>query len=207
MGYNSKIYRSRGFRVSVSTGNIKMGNVLSISFPPAITCIYNAPCAKECYANKSFNMYETVRNAWTRNHETAAHAPAFFFNSIADAIRSTPSHLFRVHVSGDFFAKWYMRAWYDFANEECARGTQFLAFTKRYSWAESLDHARPRNFTTVLSAWPKLDMSETDLPVAYMQDGNETRVPIGAKECAGDCENCAFCFTMKENDSVFFHKH
>jgi hypothetical protein len=207
MGFTTRIYRSRGFRVSVSTGNTKTGHVPAFSLPPAITCMYRAPCADACYARKAYRQYGEVRRAWDMNHDAAAHAPAFTFDSIADAITREHATLFRVHVSGDFFSKRYMENWYDFARNTRS-DVQFLAFTKRYEWAAQLENTRPLHFTTILSSWPGHTFENpARLPVAYMQDGTEARVPEDATHCAGNCETCRTCFYMDHGDSVVFNKH
>ena len=89
---------------------------------------------------------------------------------------------------------------------------KFLVFTKQYDIVNSYPCERdnmPANFSIVFSAWPGLPMNNPkSYPVAYMQDGTETRVNGKEIECPGNCETCGACFSLaKHNLNVVFDKH
>ena len=53
--------------ISISKGNIKMGDISSISLPAVVTCRPDAPCFLKCYARKMCAYRDTVRAAYERN--------------------------------------------------------------------------------------------------------------------------------------------
>jgi hypothetical protein len=151
---------------------------------------------------KAFTQYPEVRTAWAGNEKVARGNHDFFFSCLMSFLTLKKPRFFRIHVAGDFVSQAYLDEWKKLAMQY--PGTKFLAFTKRYD----LDYfGRPQNLEIVFSAWPGLDMPATDLPIAYMQDGTETRVK-NAIECPGNCETCGMCFslsTIKKN--VVFMAH
>ena len=189
--------------MSISVGNGKMGKVPNISLTPVRSCKNCAACAVDCYAMKSYRQYKGTRASWDSNYAMAKTTPAKFFQMIGDYLTKHTPRYFRYHVAGDILNQRYLNRMNKLAREHT--GTTFLAFTKRYD----LDYSnRPDNMSIVFSAWPNSPMPKTDLPVAYMQDGTETRVPNNALECPGDCEHCGMCFDLEKlNRSVVFHKH
>ena len=56
-------------KVSISTGNRKMGEIPSVSLPACTTCNPDAPCFKDCYAVKIARIYKTADAAYKRNLE------------------------------------------------------------------------------------------------------------------------------------------
>lgn len=197
--------------VHISKGNQKTGAIPSFSVSSGVTCAPSA-CAtcyqRGCYARKLELLRPSVRKAWWENYELALSDPGFleawlnhYFSSL-----SAP-RLFRIHVGGDFFSDAYFALWLRVIRAH--PHTRFLAFTKQTDVIRPYLDDLPENFSLVLSAWPGVPLDEElrlRLPVAWMDDGTETRIPENAVSCPGHCEECAFCWAMNGKD-VVFKKH
>jgi len=120
---------------------------------------------------------------------------------------------FRWHVAGDIPNQEYLDYMRMIARLE--KGTRFLCFTKRYEYAYT---DLPDNLSIVISAWPGYSIVHVPytarprrsgfLPIAWCQDGTETRIPLGAYECPGSCAECGVCWELrKQGRDVWFHKH
>ena len=205
--------------VYVSNGNGKMGKVMNLSLPPVLSCRDDAPCVKDCYAMKSYRMYPVVRNAWDSNlkiwkgdkeyydWESPGEARAFFENSLKAQLRSQKPRFFRWHVGGDIpDARYFMMM---MVVAERFPQTRFLAFTKQYDIIAESKMVPPSNLSIVLSAWPGYTLNNPkELPIAWMQDGTETRIPRYTIECPGNCEACGMCWSLGElGVDTMFHKH
>ena len=187
--------------VHISAGNTKMGAIPSFSLPSGASCSPSAckTCFCEgCYARKLERLRPSVRDLFALESYLA-----WWFGSPNDP------RMFRIHVSGDFFSREYLDMWLRVIRSH--PGTKFLAFTKQYDLVAAINREIfPGNFRLVLSAWPGVEMPSALLgycPVAYMQDGRETRVPMDAMPCSGNCSACAKCWELSGGQSVVFHKH
>ena len=196
---------------TLSQWNDKMGHTVNVSLLPIVTCPSGCGCAKECYAMKACRKYPSVRQCWTDN-TTAAKSPAKFMRGIVRQLKLLESRgklprFFRWHVAGDCPSLPYMRRAIKLAT--MFPSVHFLMFTKRYEWASKCSASLPDNFAMVLSAWPTMPMvNPHSLPVAYMQDGTETRVPDNAITCPGSCDGCGMCWNLpKLGRCVVFEKH
>jgi ferredoxin len=191
--------------VKLSAGNTKLGALLNVSLPPVKACGNCSACRKSCYALKAWRMYPIVRKHWTSNHRLAVKDRAAYFASIrAQFAAKRLLRFFRWHVSGDILDQAYL-------DEMCAIAREFpqisfLAFTKMHALNYG---ARPANLSVVLSMWPTMPMpARQGLPIAWMQDGTETRVTANALQCPGSCDACGMCFNLGElNRDVVFAKH
>ena len=156
---------------------------------------------------KFYRIRKTVKNAWDNNFELLKTDREKYFQDIKDFLsksRRKPYHFFRWHVSGDIMDQDYLENMKGIAKEY--PDMNFLAFTKRYD----LDFSDlPKNLAVVFSAWPDWPLPEHSLPVAWMQDGTETRYDEDKTlECPGNCETCGMCWSLKKIDrDVIFHKH
>lgn len=197
-------------RTKIAKGNTKIGNVWNVSLTPGKSC-GDVPCKRDCYAMKSWKMYPNVRAAWGGNLQLAETDRSAYFESIRDqlsAARTLPS-LFRWHIAGDILDSDYVEDMAETA--EMFPSVKFLAFTKNHAAVnEWLDIAGlPANLSIVFSAWPGMRMENPHgLPVAWMQDGTETRIPENALECIGRCDTCGMCWQLAEiGREVYFVKH
>lgn len=198
--------------IHISKGNIKTGAIPSFSLPSGVTCSKEA-CStcylQGCYAKKCERLRPSVRKAWGDNFEIAK-SDLSFLETYLDKFFSKPNapRLFRIHVGGDFFSVDYFLMWVRIAVAHPE--IRFLAFTKQTEIIKPFVSAQgPKNFALVFSAWPGVPVDEKireHLPVAWVDDGNETRIPEDAVHCPGNCETCASCWALDGKD-VVFKKH
>ena len=190
--------------ITISAGNRKVGHIPSISLPPIITCNPKAKCFKDCYVLKSYRICPSVRDAYSKNLKTFTDNPDLYFESIDQWIKIKKPVLFRFHVSGDIPNRSYLTGMVKLAidNPEI----KFLAFTKRYNLNHLFKNV-PENLSIVLSAWPDMRLPKTNLPIAFMDNGNEKRIK-NAIDCFGNCETCGMCWSLKKiGKNVVFKKH
>jgi hypothetical protein len=199
MGHKTKTYAG----ATVSTGNTKLGDLPNVSLTPIAGCPKGIPCSKQCYACKAYRQYPEVRSCWGRNLKAARKARDKYFAGIDEYLTRHTPKFFRWHVAGDILDQDYLRRMFSIARKHPK--TRFLAFTKNHSLRFN---GRPRNLTIVLSMWPKWGNTRKKLPRAWYQDGTETRIPDGAIECPGRCDNCGMCWQLPRlGKDVVFHKH
>ena len=118
--------------------------------------------------------------------------------------------MFRFHVGGDIIDNMYFDYMVAIARDFPA--TKFLAFTKKYEIVNdyiSNGDTIPDNMSIVFSSWIGLEMiNPHSFPVAWYQDGTETRIPESAIECFGTCDSCGICWNLKYlGVDVLFYDH
>ena len=189
--------------VKISKGNSKLGKIPNVSFPPVKACGNCDGCKTDCYAVKFYRLYPSVRKAWSHNWNLYRKDPERYFREISEHIQATQRRFFRWHVAGDIVDQPYLEEMSRIAKDNPS--TTFLVFTKMYD----LDFTSvPDNLSIVLSVWPGMPFTNaSNLPLAFMQDGTETRIE-NAIECPGGCEHCGMCFNLREiGKNVVFYKH
>lgn len=195
--------------VTITGGNRKLGKVANISLPPCLSCRKDAPCAKsgKCYALKAYRLYPSVRKAWGDNWKHYKRNKGTYWSHIYGyLVKHKPRH-FRFHTAGDIPDKQYftqiVRTARNFPN------IKFLVFTKQYDIVQQFEGNITKNLSVVLSAWPGLALPESPrFPIAFMQDGTETRTDGTELECSGNCETCGMCWNLKDlGKNVVFQKH
>lgn len=204
---------SRENEVCVSKGNIKMGEIKSISLPPISTC-RACQCHAKCYAAKIAKLRKTVRESYERNLRILNEQPEVFYKTL-DLTLAT-SRLFRLHVSGDFCSKEYMARVFEIVekNPLC----EVLVFTKRYEWVNEWleEHIRlPDNLHLIFSGWKGLPMSNPFLlPECHViyKDGSTTAADNKESYiCSGNCSECHVedkgCWSLKKNQQVLIKEH
>lgn len=201
--------------ITISRHNTKMGNVASISFPPIVTCIEDAPCAKACYARRLSARYRTVRESYERNFNAWMNNPMAFWTYLDFEMQGI--RFFRFFVSGDMPS-------FDFCKEmlgfiERNTQTEFFMFTKRYVFINdyiiATNHPLPKNFHVIFSAWKGLKMDNPfNLPTCHVlyKDGSCTAKNIEtAYKCSGNCFECATtcsgCWGLHNGEEVVINKH
>lgn len=193
--------------INISKGNMKLGIIPNLSLTPGTTCTALAckTCLKSCYALKAYRMYKTTRAAWDKNTKIAKEDLPTMERELGDYFTGISApRFFRVHVAGDFVSLEYAQMWARIASS--APKTSFLAFTKAFDIAQQVSW--PENFKIVYSAWPGVEAPPPGKPVAWMDDGTETRIPPGSIHCPGNCESCGMCWSLDElGKDVYFLKH
>lgn len=198
--------------VSISSGNVKMGKISSVSLPVGKTCRPDAPCYKKCYARRMEYRRSTIKNAYQKNLDLLENDPDAYWREVEGVIML--SRFFRFHVSGDIPDRDYLEHMMAIAerNPHC----EILCFTKKYELVnEYLDDgfSIPENMHMVFSVWSGLSMENPHgLPEAHVKykDGSTT-AREDAVPCGGNCTTCAStncgCWVLKNGQQVVFNEH
>lgn len=197
-------------QVSISKGNRKMSAIPSVSLTPIITCPNCDSCARKCYANKIYKLYQNTRKAWDGNLEILKENRDLYFEQVGAAIGATD--FFRFHVSGDIIDKDYFERMCKVARSH--KTTKILAFTKNYKDVNDYlnEHRKPSNLQIIFSI--PFDGAVIDnphnLPTArVILKGNEPHK--GDKICGGNCTECACqgvgCWELKKGQTIAFYEH
>ena len=192
--------------MSVSEGNSKIGKVANVSLPPVRSCGNCEGCWEECYARPAYRQYPSTKASWDDNWRMVCTDRPAYWRMIREYIERKAPTLFRWHVAGDIPDQGYLDEMVVIAKQYPK--TKFLVFTKMYG-LEYTGAIACENLSVVLSAWPGQKIQRTlELPVAWMQDGTETRIPKDAIECSGHCDDCGMCWSLAElGRDVYFHIH
>lgn len=197
--------------VSISKGNSKMGSIPSVSLPAILTCRPCA-CASVCYAHKLERIRPNVAQAYQNNLQILLEDPSAYWREVEAAVMMT--RYFRFHVSGDIPNEAYFNQMVAIARRQLH--CNILCFTKQYHIVNTYieKHGElPVNMHIIFSAWRGLPMDNPYmLPEAHVRyrDGTTT-APPGAKECGGNCTECAKtdcgCWTLSSKESIVFQEH
>lgn len=204
-------------KLTISKGNMKLGDIPNISLPPIKTCPEETcgACRKKCYAMKSYRQYPSVRKAWNENLRMFNTHTKKFWRAVLDYLFKHEPQFFRIHAGGDCPDLDYMDSWSMVA--KVFPNTAFLMFTKRWAWAQMLQRmalfGKAPNLRIIVSRWPGDNVPEEvsrSLPQAWVKDPKnpDTRIPANAYECPGSCKTCKYCYTTADAGSdVVFHIH
>jgi len=113
--------------------------------------------------------------------------------------------LFRIHVAGDFITNEQFWIWTMIASD--FPNITFKAFTKNYELINRNKHFIPANLKIRFSVWSTMETLPTGMPLAFVQDGNETRQG-NAFNCPAvknhkiKCDTCRHCWD-KDGDVIF----
>ena len=198
------------FKVTISNGNRKMGEIKSVSLPPIITCAEHCTCAKKCYAVKMCRIYKSVKESYNNNLEILNSNPNEYWEQVNDALCT--SRFFRFHVSGDIPNYEYLIDMIDAVknNPHC----DVLVFTKRFTFVNKALNSGveiPNNLHILFSEWDGMTMDNPyNMPVAHVIfKGNEAKTNWNI--CTGNCLECAKrgknCWTLKSGEHVAFYEH
>ena len=197
-------------KLSISSGNKKMGAIPSVSLPPIITCPKGAPCAKKCYAAKMCRIYPNVKKAYQNNLDLLNDNWDEYWRQVRDAVKM--NRFFRFHVSGDIPNPAYFREVVITALHN--PHTEILIFTKQYQivnnyilvWGEL-----PKNLHLIFSEWGAQQPNNPhNLPTAAVIFKGEAPND-NWKICGGNCSECA-CrgvggWELKKGETIAFYEH
>ena len=107
-------------KVSVSSGNGKLGDVWNTSTSPGDSCMPSAPCLDDCYACALCRQYDDTLAAYKKNQRIANRSCADFWAQNGESVAKwTKSAYARPFVAGDMVV-------YDDAGEVDIVGTQSM---------------------------------------------------------------------------------
>lgn len=199
-------------RVSISNGNVKMGEIPSGSILPLLSCpdCCRHTCGPDCYAAKIANLRPSVLKAYARNMAILIYKPEIFWTAIDAACKM--SRFFRFNVAGEILNNEYFRHVISTARNN--PGTEILIFTKRYNivnaWIAE-NGQLPENLHVLFSGWTNLEPENPyNLPETNVFD-NENPPAEKWILCGGNCQTCACrgtgCWTVKNGETIAFKKH
>jgi len=188
--------------VHITHGNSKIGKTANISLPPIQSCIDHAPCAKDCYAVKFYNMWPEVKKAWDDNLREALHDIDYYMACVRRYLLRYCPEYFRWHVGGDIIDQKYLEGIKDIAKDYSY--ILFAVFTKNYNLSFC---DIPPNLSIIFSVWPGLSMPKKPFPKAFVR--GYVFIPAGDYIiCPGSCEGCRACWNLKElKRNVVLSKH
>lgn len=200
-------------RIHVSNGNVKMGDVPSVSTLPFLTCpgICKGTCGIKCYAAKIANLRPSVLKSYAANTALMMLRPDIYWTMLNAMIKAY--RYFRFHVSGDITDMKYFDNMVKIAREN--GHCEILVFTKRYNvvnmWISENGYL-PKNLHVLFSGWENLtpenphNLPETNVIMPEMPE-----IPDGWKMCGGNCFNCACrgvgCWQAKKGETIAFKLH
>lgn len=197
-------------KVCISKGNVKMGEIQSVSLPPIVTCVENCTCAKKCYAAKMCRRWKNVRESYNRNFEIFKNDSKMYWKQVDNAL--CMNRFFRFHVAGDIPTYNYLIDMIETVrnNPHC----EVLCFTKRYGFvnrALANGVELPSNLHLIMSDWEGMNMENPyNLPVAHVIfKGEEPEENWNI--CSGNCLECAKanqnCWSIGKGEHVAFYEH
>ena len=94
--------------VSISNGNMKVGNVPNVSIPSDKTCPHCKDCQLACYDKKACLQYPNVMNARAKNYSIMKRSIKQYFAQVKEGIKKSKEDFFRFHVGGDIINEEYL---------------------------------------------------------------------------------------------------
>jgi hypothetical protein len=210
------------YKISISPGNIKMGNIPSVSLPPHLSCITALKCYYDrCYAQRMVIFRPNIGKAWHRNYLLYATSPYAYKELLKDSIRTMQSNgapkYFRWHVGGDIVNVDYWNMMCSVANE--MDDTRFLVLTKKYYISERFKY-KPENLSVLISLWPnearpiqnyidsiwKGIRDIRNQKIAWLEDDPRIRSEaFNPFRCYGSCVHCKQCWTDQRDIILMRH--
>lgn len=190
-------------KVSLTLSTLKMGDTPSVSLDPELTCNPALPCWGRCNVRRLLHVRPAVRACWRSNTMAALQDRDRYFAAVGGFLAAELPPFFRFHVGGDIPDGDYFKRMVKLARAFPA--TRILCFTKRHD----LDLHVTENLTVRASVWPGWGdvpgLRRRRLPIAWMQDGREDRLPRKTKPCSARCQACRhFCWKSPLADVVFY---
>lgn len=203
--------------IRISESNVKLNHVknkgvvfLMFSLPSIKSCPFATDkCKSSCFGNRGVFALPNNRRCYERNFEETKKDT--FVKDMIDHISYQISRkkmsdkviYFRIHQTGDFHSKEYLKKWVEIA--EYFKGNdkiKFQAYTKSVDFIENLNS----NLQLIYSRMS--DTKEEQIQKASMlgmniyntvemkiDDFEEYKLNNGANHyCKGECENCLSCY-------------
>ena len=214
----NKFYKKEYNPILLKSGNLKLEkNVLIWDLPSIITCKY---ACNGCYALKPERIYKNTRIMRACHFAIILLAiedkikynyfKEYLQNEINKHVTCYKLPVIRIHASGDFFNKKYLKLWLDIAlnNKKC----NFYTYSKQLHEDDiNIINKIMSNFNIVKSIiHGHVNYGNDDYIQNIVNICKENNEPChvcnyGAKNntetCMGNCTACLYC------SNVIFHKH
>lgn len=200
--------------MKISLTNSKLGDKIPSLNLPTTICRSDAPCKKQCYANKGTWLYKNVQQSLQNNLNEFLEDKEKFFNDIIHWINNedVTYKFFRWFSSGDIVNYDFLMGMIRVAIE--SPNTKFLCFTKKFNLVNTfLDfNDLPKNLKIVFSGWDKNFNVENphNLPTTWVNFKDQSKnadIPEFAIPCKGLCKTCKACWSLEKGQSVYFDQH
>ena len=103
--------------VTISKGNMKVGNVPNVSLPSDKTCPHCKDCQFACYDKKACLQYPNVMDARAKNYSIMHRSLEKYFAQIKEYLQKMKEKFFRFHVGGDISSEEYLDGMVNVTNE------------------------------------------------------------------------------------------
>lgn len=184
-------------KIAISEGNNKTGKTPNVSLPPLITCAADAPCRKDCYANKhAYRLYKRTRAAWDRNWELWQTKPGDYWIRIQEYLNYHHPEYFRWHVGGEIPDQKYADMMATIA--ALTPSVKFLVYTT----TEFLDDVYYNNLSVIRSQWIGQQVDTHRRKFIVVEKGQT----IHGFACPGKCETCRECWS-DNTFNIYIEKH
>ena len=200
--YKTEIEKGTFLKVSISTGNVKIGHVMNVSLAPVLTCGPMCKfCIRICYDIKACLQYPNVLLARARNTALALYNRKEYFAQIEKAIqRRKANFYFRWHVGGDIPDYDYFDNMVRIA--KTYKHFTFWTYTKQYhivnKWIAENGNL-PDNLCVMFSEWKTKDENGNIIAVPFLNPYKmpvfsvrfqEEAIPQNVFKCPGNCNIC-----------------
>ena len=189
-------------------GNTKMGDQVAIfNLPPKKTCTPSKWCLTGrdgkpmCYALRNNFLFKNVVKSMDDRYQESLKSD--FVDRMIKEIKGHKNlKYFRIHASGDFYSKEYIRKWIKIA-QEC-QDVLFRATTRRKDLKKELVKLNALSNVIIRQSLDTENIKPTmSLPFAAI---SSLLVAKGAMKCSNSCPKCKYsCWKKKVN--VCFDEH
>lgn len=182
-------------RLSISTGNRKIGKCLNFSTMPGLSCGNCKDCLSTCYAMRTCTYYRNCITAWTKNLYMVRHHLDEVFTQIDRKMSRRKSEKYlRLHVAGELESADELRMFVELAKNhpeyECWTYSKMFSIVN--SFLDSYGEL-PANCHIMFSAWgvkmAKCIDNPHRLPI-FMTVLEGEDIPEDWDACPGRCDEC-----------------
>jgi len=110
-----------------------------------LTCPMAGPCVKFCYAKKGAYIWSNVKPAFEKRYQLSKTDK--FVDAMNAEIRKKKPDYVRVHDSGDYYSRAYLKKWIDIANSN--PNVRFYSYTNMIDMM--LKTSLPNNYDIIFS--------------------------------------------------------
>lgn len=181
--------------VTISKGNMKVGNVPNVSLPSDKTCPHCKDCQLACYDKKACLQYPNVMDARAKNYSIMKRSLRQYFEQIKEGLQKLKDgKFFRFHVGGDICNEDYLDGMVNVTNEVKNHNwtyTKSQDIVNEYIRKHGGEWEKIAPYLVIMySRWGYAPIDNPyDMPVFWtIVKGQEK--PKGMYHCPGNCKIC-----------------